>query len=404
MVEAWFIELAKGAGKLFLNPLLYWAIILILFSGIRRIKRERNNFGTKVFGLFAEWKHTWLVSLFSGLIVSIVCLAGGMVFSYETIFLVSVVSIIISIALRFTYLSPSYTIGFTFLLLLFIPALRAQEFDVNLNAELFSTTNFSGLAVLLGVLLIVESVMVKRVQQNDSFPELEMGKRGKWVGQHRLKKASIIPFFVLVPSGAITSFVSYWPSISLGGDTYSLLLVPFLLGFEHVIKGSTPNQTKKKLAVSIGTLGAVVLILALVSVLFPWVSLATVIIAIFGSEFIRYKHRVHDNASIPYFNREGKGLKVLAVIPGTPAARLDVLAGETIQKVNGKRVNQLADFYQALQTSGAYFKMEVIDESGEIRFVQSAFYQGDHHELGILFTKEKYRQKSKTHGRMNQEA
>lgn len=390
LAEAWLFELVKGIGKLFLNPLLYWAVILVVLSGISRVKKERSNFGIKVFDVFAEWQNTWRISLVSGLVVSVVCLGLGVIFSYETVILLSLVSIVLSVALKFTYLSPSYTIGITFLLLLFIPLLTDEIPFIHGN-DLFSAVNFTGLALLLGLLLLVEGIQVNHVNRNESFPELVMSKRGKWVGQHHLKKMSIIPFFVLIPSGAITPFASFWPTISIGADSYSLLLVPFLLGFDHIVKGHPPYQAKRKLATSIGMLGVLVLLLAVGSLVITWLSLTAVIIAILGREYIRYKHQVYDNKSNPYFHMEKNGLKVLGVIPGSPADQVGVLTGETIYKVNGQRVNQVADFYRALQTSGAYFKMDVIDDGGEIRFVQHAFYQHDHHELGILFAKEKYR-------------
>jgi S1-C subfamily serine protease len=87
------------------------------------------------------------------------------------------------------------------------------------------------------------------------------------------------------------------------------------------------------------------------------------------------------------------GLKVLGVIPGTPADRLGIEVGENIMKVNGQLVNSIDSFYQSLQASGAYFKLDIEDLNGEIRFVQGALYQGDHHELGILFSDTPYRRK-----------
>ena len=42
-------------------------------------------------------------------------------------------------------------------------------------------------------------------------------------------------------------------------------------------------------------------------------------------------------------------------------------------------------FYEALQQNRAHCKLEVLDVNGQIRFVQRALYEGDHHELGILF-------------------
>ncbi|WP_099159892.1 PDZ domain-containing protein [Virgibacillus ndiopensis] len=387
-METWLIELAKGIGRLFLNPLLYWSIILAVLVGVKRINSERKIFGLKVFDIFSEWKGTWTISLVSGVLISVLLLGVGMVFSYETILLLSVVVVSFSLTIRFTMLSASYTIGTTYLILLFIPFfLDNQSFA---NASLFSTTNFTGLTILLGLFLLIEAILMVRTKRNETFPHLKIGQRGKWIGQHHLKRASIIPFFVLIPSGMITSFAPFWPYFSIGGETYSILLVPFLLGFDHVVKGSLPQPAGKRIARSIATLGVIVLLLSIGSIFVTWISLIAVIIAILGREYISYRHRVSDKEKSPYFHMNNKGLKVLSIIPGTPADRLDILVGETIIKVNGKKINDVNAFYQALQASGASFKLELLDDSDEVRLLQSALYQGEHHELGIIFSNSQY--------------
>lgn len=79
---------------------------------------------------------------------------------------------------------------------------------------------------------------------------------------------------------------------------------------------------------------------------------------------------------------------VLGIIPNTPAADLGLKIGEIITKVNGIEVKNAADFYEALQKNRAFFKLEVVGLNNEIRFEQRASYEGEHHELGIIFVKE----------------
>ncbi|WP_240510111.1 PDZ domain-containing protein [Virgibacillus profundi] len=392
-MEAWFMEIAKGIGKLFLNPLIYWFILLMLFAGYRRIKRERMNFGVKVFDVFSEGKHMWSVSIISGIVISLIALGAGLVFTYETILLISIVTIILSLSLKFAMLSASYTIGISYILLLFLPLILENQSYV--NPDLFSQTNFTGLILLLGIFLIVEAFLLSRIKDNDTYPELTLGNRGVWTGQQHVKKLSLIPFFTLIPTGLITPIAPFWPYFSIGGEEFSILLVPFIIGFDHIIKGSLPRSAAVKLAKSIGLLGGIVLLLAVGSVYVPSLSVIAVLIAIIGREFINYKLRVKDREKLAYFNQTDRGLKVLGVIPETPADRLDILVGETIVKVNGQNVNNVNEFYLGLQASGASFKLELLDVAGEIRFIQSALYEGDHHELGILFTTEPYRQQLK---------
>src|SRR5699024_11780016 len=123
-----------------------WSFILVVLSGYQRIKRERTNFGTKIFDIFSEWKHTWKTAVLAGLFLSVITIGSGMVFSYETIMLLSVVVIFLSLTLRFTMLSASYTIGLTYVLLLFLPYLLKKQSYV--ESDLFSQTSFTSLTVL----------------------------------------------------------------------------------------------------------------------------------------------------------------------------------------------------------------------------------------------------------------
>jgi len=391
MAEAWLIEVAKGMGKLFLNPLIYWALLIILLGGIIRIKQERLNFGSKVFDLFSEWKHTWTVSLFSGLILSILFLVGGMVLSYETILLVAIVTVLLSITFRFTLLSPSYTIGIPFLLLLFLPTIMERQtiFDENL----FADTNYTALALLAGLLMIVESILIGTVKRNETFPEITRSSRGYWVGQHRIKKLSIVPFFVLVPAGLITPFASWWPYFSIGEENYSLVLFPFLIGFDYIAKGHFTLHARKKLSKFNALLAIGVILIAVGGLIGLPFSIAAIIAAIIGKEYLNYKYRVGDRLRRPFYGPLDQGLKIVGIIPLTPAAKMDVFVGEIILKVNGNKVSTEVEFYEALQKSGAFFKLEILDDQNEVRFVQGPLYEGDHYELGFLFAAEPYRQK-----------
>ena len=69
-IQPLLLESAKGLGRLFLNPLFYWGIILLVVVGSKRVNRERKQFGFKVFPLFQENKYTWLSSLIVGIFIS----------------------------------------------------------------------------------------------------------------------------------------------------------------------------------------------------------------------------------------------------------------------------------------------------------------------------------------------
>src|SRR5690606_4560384 len=87
---------------------------------------------------------------------------------------------------------------------------------------------------------------------------------------------------------------------------------------------------------------------------------------------------------IPRFIHDERGLMVIGVLPRSAASEMGIQAGEIIQRVNGMKVLSKEDLHRALQIQSAFCKLEVLDVSGQIRFVQRAIYSGDHHQLGLI--------------------
>lgn len=372
---------------MFLNPLLYWFVILGFVVSYRRVKRERRLFGTKVFNLFSEWQYTLKLSILLGVLLSILTIGIGVTFTREMILILSIVTILLSLTFNLTSLSASYTLGLTYIAMLFLPLLLKNEF---FTIESFINIHFISIIVLLGFLLIIEAIFISRVKRNELFPRLTLSQRGLWVGEHRIKRLTMIPFFVLVPNGIITPFDSYWPYLNIGDQTYHFILIPFILGFNFKNVSSLTGETIRIIARRISLLGFIVVLLAIGCIYVPILSPVAVLCAIVGREAIFYRQRMNDKKGIPYYAPQQIGLRVIQVIPNGPADRLGVLAGETIVKVNNIKVSSVDQFYEALQNSGASFKLDVLDDAGEIRFLTSAFYETEHHELGVIFPKEPY--------------
>lgn len=390
-MEAWLLEFGKGIGKLFLNPLFYWIILLVLLTGYRRIKLERQHFGVKIFGYFSEMRGTWVAATLLGILFSIAVMLIGIVFSPSTLIILIIAMIILSINLRSSSLSASYTIGLTYVVLLFSPLfLEGQQI---FNEIWLSETNYIELTLLLGFMLLAEAYFMQHVKRKESYPSLVLSERGYWIGHHHLRKMSVIPIFLLVPEGMIEPFASYWPMLTIGDGTYGIVLFPFLLGFSQVVRGSLAPAAGKQLGKQIYIIGILVILISTIGFFVQGMSLVALFVGILGREFIIYRFRVKDKNKAAYYQPHPKGTKVLAIIPETPADRLDIQPGEVITKVNDKKITNPDEFYEALQGSGAYFKLEVLDDHEEIRFVQGAFYEGDHHKLGLIFMKEPYRLK-----------
>ena len=393
MIFTWLEELGNGVLRLFLNPLFYWTFIFLFFVGYRRIKRERKQFGVKIFDLFSEAKRTWIDAFIIGIFVSFLFIGAGVVFSYGDMLVLSVVMILLSIGFRSTLLSPGYTIGISYIILLFMPLLLEEQ--TFFSGEFIAESNFVGLTALLGIMLIAEAFFIRRVERQETFPSLRKSPRGIWIGEHHLHKTTSIPLILLVPGGAIESFAPYWPLLPIGENEYGLILFPFLLGFSYHIRSDLAINAAKRLSKQVLLLGIVVFLISTAGYFLNGMSLLALIIGMLGREFISYRLHTRDKKETPFFKPEEEGLRVLGVIPGTPAERLEIRVGELVTKVNGVRINHPDDFYEVLQSTGAYFRLEIVDDNGEARFVQSAFYEDDHYRLGFLFVEEPFRLENK---------
>lgn len=121
-----------------------------------------------------------------------------------------------------------------------------------------------------------------------------------------------------------------------------------------------------------------------------WEPLAIVVavVAILWREWIALSAKLYEQKRPPYFTKRTNGLVILGVLPDTPAHKMALSVGEVIVKVNGIPVVTEDEFYAALQHNRAFCKLEVLNESGEVRFAQSALFEGEHHELGLLFVRD----------------
>lgn len=388
MVQVWLIELLKGTGKLFLQPLFYYLFILAAILGVSRVKRERRNFIIRVEDAYFELRQLLPLGLLIGLCISIITIGLGIVIPVAAIILISVATFVWSFTTKIRFLAPVYTIGPVFFALIF---LANKDLSIPVFKDAFSSIHqqvYPSLVVLLALLLIAEGTLIIRNGSKGTSPKLMKSKRGQIVGVHEVKRLWMLPVFLFIPGKALVSSFDWWPVFTIGTSTYSIILVPFAIGFHQKIQGLLPKEAVKSVGKKVLTLGLLSACLAAVGYWMPLVSIGVVALALVVREFITIRQHSFEERLPFYFSKRNKGLQILGVLPDSPAEKMDLQVGELITKVNGVPVNEETAFYEALQYNRAHCKLEVLDVNGEIRFVQRALYEGDHHELGILFVQD----------------
>jgi hypothetical protein len=388
LVQIWLLELLKGIGRIFLHPIGYYLFFLACILGVMRVKRERKNFHIRAHDAYFELRQLFPLGVLAGLVLSIIVLAAGITVPFATILLIASFTLLWSLTTKVRLMAPAYTVGAAFFAIILA---SGKNWPIPFFSNAFHSINekvYPSIAVLLGLLLIAEGFLIYKNGSFGTSPKMVKSKRGQFVGVHGVKRLWMVPVFLLIPGNALNLPLDWWPVFHLGVEKYSLILVPFAIGFQQQIQGMLPKESVQTLGKRVIAWGIFITMLSVAGFWFPLVSIGVVALAVIGREILTLLQRMNDEALPFYFSKKNHGLMILGIIPDSPASKMTLQVGELITKVNGVVVQSEKFFYEALQKNRAHCKLEVLDTNGEVRFVQRALYEGDHYELGILFVQD----------------
>lgn len=387
-MQTWMIEVLKGIGKFFLHPVFYYSVFLAGILGVSRVKRERKNFHIRAYNAYFELRQLLPLGIVTGLVLSIIVIAAGIAVPFAAIFMIAAFTLLWSLTTNVRLMGPAYTVGAAFFTLV---AAAQRNWPIPLFEKEFQALHekiYPSVAVLLALLLVAEGFLILKNGSYGTSPKLIWSKRGQRVGVHEVKRLWLLPIFMLIPGDVLQLPFSWWPVFHLGAEKYSLLLIPFAVGFQQQIQGMLPKEAIQALGKRIIALGILTTLISAGGYWYPLISIVAVAVAIIGRETFTLAQRIQEDGMPFYFSKKNNGLMILGIIPDSPAHKMALEVGELITKVNGIHVRDEFAFYEALQKNRAHCKLEVVGTNGEVRFVQRALYEGDHHELGILFVQD----------------
>lgn len=378
------IELLKGIGLFFLHPLFYILVFFSLFLGYRRVQRERRDFHTRVNDVVDDFITPLVPGLLAGLLLSIAIVSLGIVLPTGAIFLFSLVYVLILLTGQARFLSAAYSGSLTVLIALVLPEIETGIALIDKWIVEINTVHLGGLVILIGLLTIIEAILILKNGAKHSSPKLLKSKRGKTIGAHETRKIWIMPVLFLIPSGVLP-VADLWPLISTQSDHVGFILVPFAIGFQQVIRSTLPVHAIINYGKRVLFVGITILAIAIISLYVPIMVPLTAVMALLARELIEISQKLREEKEINMYTQRENGLVILGVIPKSPASKMNAKVGEIITKVNGVKVKTDQQFYEALQLNSAFCKLEIIDDNGELRFGQTALYDGKHHQVGLLF-------------------
>lgn len=359
---------------------------MALIAGTLRVKRERRDFNARVNGLFHEFNNILPAGMIVGAVLSIIAVVTGFILPTIVLAGIAAATIVLGLAGNARLLSPALTIGIPLLALYALTYFEIEVPFFDLSDLIENNHFFIGTSLLLGALLLAEGILMLKNGLKDVSPKLRKSRRGLTVGAHQTKRLWLLPVLLFLPAGSLTSPFEWWPVFEWGSASYSPILVPFMIGFQQQTQSVLPKKAVHKLAKQVINLSIITIAIATAGFWMPEIMpIAAGAFAIIGRLWISYRHRVREGSTPYYFTPQNNGIMILDVIPHSPADKLGLKTGEIIKICNGMPVKNKQDLYKALLINRAYCKLEVLDVNNEIRLMQRALYEGDHHELGILF-------------------
>lgn len=182
---------------------------------------------------------------------------------------------------------------------------------------------YPSLVILMALLLISEGILITKNAGKGTSPKLVKSKRGQNVGAHEVKRFWLLPMFLLIPGEALTLPFDWWPVFNIGAESYSLILVPFAIGFNQQIQGMLPKQSIQLQGRRVTTLGILILILSVIGYWYPLISIGVAALAIISRELISLMQRLKDDNLPFYFSKKNNGLMIIGIIPESPLIKWD---------------------------------------------------------------------------------
>ncbi|MCM3386511.1 PDZ domain-containing protein [Ureibacillus chungkukjangi] len=386
MVTEILIEIARAFGRLFMNPIFYIAIVMAIYLGYRRVKRERKFFHIRILWGWSEAIGLLKEGLLIALCISLLSIGFGLTLPVQFLYVATIISFLALIIYIFHLLSPIiiFTASLVTLFLFNYFNVSINLFGIELNGVNMNEDVAVTAAVLAGLLLVAEGMLIRKYGAQYASPIVENSKRGLKAVAFLSKKIWVLPIFFVVPGNVIDAYLPWWPQFSLGSNQFSLVLFPIIIGFQQMTRHTLPVYLYPKLGRAVVILGELVVIGGLVAYFVPIVGFAMLLVGLVARIGISICFVIREQKDVYAVSAKSSGVMIAGVLPNSPAEKMGLDVGEIIRKVNGMEVHSERQLYEALQINAAHCRLEVLNHQNEVRLTQHVVYNGDHHRIGLL--------------------
>ena len=389
MVQEVLIELVKGIGRLFLHPAVYFTLLFSVLIGYVRVKRERRQFRTRLLWGWTETKGFLLEGLVWALILSAISIVVGLVLPNTWLWIYSAWMLLFVLLFMYQFGSAVYAIA---LGTATVYVMYTYNWSFNVISWTFSGQDIlhSGIvsiAIIAGLLLIAEGALIQKHGGLQASPKLVTTARGMEAIVYHVKRLWLLPILLVIPGDVIPTYLPYWPQISLGENTFSLVLFPFVIGFQQKSQHTLPIHFFTGYGKMVWQLGIVITIIAAIGYFEPLISAIAILVGVIARLLITIIKYQQEKTGSYAVAPQSNGVMIAGVLSDSPAEKMGLLIGERIVKVNGQKVENEQELYEAVQINAAHCRLEVLDSNGELRLRQHILFRHDHYRLGLILVR-----------------
>lgn len=370
------LQVIQTLGLFLIQPLFLLGLFMTVGSYFLRLKNERQNFRIAIDRDFYEGRHFIKQGLLFLVFGSIATLIFHYTLPLEIFYLYQALALVALLLINFCDLS------LWALLLSGATPLVLQIFAIKTTNMFIPTTlpaNYGSMLFLLVALLALFQAHLTRLDRAEWFsPKIRQGKRGRRIVGYFWRTFTVFPLVLFMPQTPLSAL----------GDLNSygtkILIVPFLVGAVcHIYKQVPAAALKFRRGQSL-VIAGLALLLGGISYFFPETTLFG--LALLGSVLLwqAFKRRQVDRQAKRWYVETSEGVRIVAIKPETPAAKMKLEIGDIILECNGSKVATSDELYKALQKDPAYCRLKVRNFEGELKLAESAIYSDSPHEIGLV--------------------
>jgi len=372
------LMIVKSIPTVFFNPLFWLVIVLVWFQYQRSAKLEVKLYGREIHPA----RDKAISAIFFGVI-------GGIVGSFVLIF----------IGVSISDIGLAYVWMLAILFMMIHPRFLCFSYAggiVSLSSLIFGFPNIdvAGLMAIVGILHFIEGILIYLSGYQEATPIFVKNERHGVVGGFTLQKFWPLPIVVLLTLTGqelpeeVIQMPDWWPLIRPIQQTENIIYVMFpvvaALGYGDIALAHSPREKSKKSAFYLFGFSSVLLLLAIIASRIKIFQYIAALFAPIAHDLIIHYGRNIEKKAPPMFVVPERGVRVLEVIPNSPAEAMGLKRGDVILSINGIPINTKQELNFFLSDYPTYVWLDCADNDGKYFSVDYKAYPDGLKFLGVI--------------------